>query len=318
MNRPPHELILHHYDASPFAEKVRLVLGLKGLSWRSVIVPMVLPKPDLMPLTGGNRRTPVLQTGADVYCGTSLIASELERRFPEPTVYPGGRRGLAEILSLWADQLLFAPSSSYAIRDPAHFPPAFHRDRAAMRGHVPADPVRLAAEAPHHLEQLQLQLGHVEQALAHGQAYLLGQDPSIADFAAYARLWWAQLFGGDRGELASLPRVRAWRDRIAAIGHGERRELTPTEALERARAADPELSAAPAVPATVRPGDRIAMAIERHGPDPVEGEVVAVTPEAVALRREDPARRRHCRPPAAPGLRRAPARATPRTSPLSY
>ena len=32
------ELILHHYEGSPFSEKVRLVLGLKGLAWRSVIV----------------------------------------------------------------------------------------------------------------------------------------------------------------------------------------------------------------------------------------------------------------------------------------
>ena len=128
------DFILHHYDPSPFSEKIRLVLGLKQLTWRSVIVPMVLPKPDLMPLTGGNRRTPVLQIGADIYCGTSLIASELERRFPEPTIYPGQSRGVCEMLSLWADQLLFVPSSNYAIRDATHFPESFYRDRAAMRG----------------------------------------------------------------------------------------------------------------------------------------------------------------------------------------
>ena len=78
------ELILHHYDISPYAEKIRLCFGLKGLAWRSVIVPMVLPKPDLMPLTGGFRRTPVLQIGADIYCDTLRIAMELDRRCPEP------------------------------------------------------------------------------------------------------------------------------------------------------------------------------------------------------------------------------------------
>lgn len=30
------DLILHHYPMSPFAEKVRLILGCKGLAWRSV------------------------------------------------------------------------------------------------------------------------------------------------------------------------------------------------------------------------------------------------------------------------------------------
>jgi glutathione S-transferase-like protein len=62
------DLILHHYDEAPFAEKVRLVFGIKNLSWRSVIQPAAMPKPDLMPLTGGCRRTPVLQIGADIYC----------------------------------------------------------------------------------------------------------------------------------------------------------------------------------------------------------------------------------------------------------
>ena len=29
-------IILHHYDASPYTEKVRLGLGLKGLAWASI------------------------------------------------------------------------------------------------------------------------------------------------------------------------------------------------------------------------------------------------------------------------------------------
>ena len=64
-----HDLILHHYTMSPFAEKVRLMLGYKGLAWRSVHIPSVMPKPDVVALTGGYRKTPVLQVGADVYCG---------------------------------------------------------------------------------------------------------------------------------------------------------------------------------------------------------------------------------------------------------
>ena len=67
------ELILHHYPTSPFAEKIRLVLGYKQLSWKSVIIPMMMPKPDVVSLTGGYRRTPILQIGADVYCDSALI-----------------------------------------------------------------------------------------------------------------------------------------------------------------------------------------------------------------------------------------------------
>jgi glutathione S-transferase len=283
-----HELILHHYDPSPFSEKVRLVLGLKRLAWRSVIVPMVLPKPDLMPLTGGNRRTPVLQIGADVYCGTNLIAAELERRFLEPTIYPGSSRGLCAMLALWADQILFLPSSRYAIRDSNHFPPSFYEDRAAMRGHATVSDERLRAEAPDHLEQLQLQLAYVEQTLADmRRPFLLGGQPSLADFSVYARVWWAQLFSGDQGELAALPQVATWARRIAAIGHGTRHEMAPQEALAVAAAAEPESLGSATAEARMRIGQQVSMATEGFGPDPVEGEIVAITEETVVLRRHD-------------------------------
>ena len=60
------ELILHHYPGSPFSEKVRVVLGMKGMRWRSVMVPSLLPKPDVVALTGGYRRSPFMQIGADI------------------------------------------------------------------------------------------------------------------------------------------------------------------------------------------------------------------------------------------------------------
>ena len=52
-----------------------------------------MPKPDLMPLTGGYRKTPVLQIGADIYCDTQLIMLELERRAPRAAApaRPAGR-----------------------------------------------------------------------------------------------------------------------------------------------------------------------------------------------------------------------------------
>jgi glutathione S-transferase len=281
-------LILHHYDPSPFSEKVRLVLGLKGLTWRSVIVPMVLPKPDLMPLTGGNRRTPVLQIGADIFCDTSLIAEELERRFPEPTIYPHDTRGLCRLLALWADNVLFLPSSRYAIRDATAFPHSFHEDRAAMRGHAPVDTARLGAEAPHHLAQLHLQLSFVEQMLLDGRPFLLGGAASLADFAAYARVWWAQLSQGDQGELEPLPSVAAWVQRVADIGSGRRTEMAAAEALNIAQRTQPEPHAPSTAEPSMQPGQWVSVANEGFGPDPVIGEVVAVTLDRIAIRRNDP------------------------------
>ena len=80
-----HELVLHHYDGSPFGEKVRLMLGYKGLAWRSVRVPVIMPKPDVLALTGGYRRTPFMQIGADVYCDTALMCRVIDALQGKPS-----------------------------------------------------------------------------------------------------------------------------------------------------------------------------------------------------------------------------------------
>ena len=54
------DIILHHYDMSPYSEKVRTGLGLKRLAWASVEMPVIMPKPNLTALTGApalERRT---------------------------------------------------------------------------------------------------------------------------------------------------------------------------------------------------------------------------------------------------------------------
>src|SRR5438270_16915 len=89
------DIILHHYDTSPYSEKVRLGFGLKGLAWASAELPQIMPKPNLTALTGGYRKTPVLQIGADIYCDSQLIMRELERRYPTPSFYPAAGVGLA-------------------------------------------------------------------------------------------------------------------------------------------------------------------------------------------------------------------------------
>src|SRR5476649_1349392 len=105
-------IILHHFEQSPFSEKVRIVFGLKNIAWTSVRISRIMPRPDLMPLTGGYRRTPVMQIGADIYCDTQCIIRELERRFPEPTLFPKGyegstNEGLAWATAMWTDRSFF-------------------------------------------------------------------------------------------------------------------------------------------------------------------------------------------------------------------
>src|SRR3984893_10552556 len=103
----PNQIILHHFDQSPFSEKIRIVFGFKQLAWKSVRISRIMPRPDLMPLTGGYRRTPTMQIGADIYCDTQIIIRELEGRFSNPTLFPAGHAGVPWALGMWSDRSFF-------------------------------------------------------------------------------------------------------------------------------------------------------------------------------------------------------------------
>lgn len=289
-------LILHHYDISPFAEKIRLVFGFKSLAWQSVIQPMVLPKPDLVSLTGGYRRIPVLQIGADLICDTNLIASTLERLHPFPTLYPEGKRAETDLWCSWAERVLMWPTARYVTgMNDDRLGPSFHADRAAMRGHAAASPAEIAASLPHHRSQCLIMLRWLDDLLADGRPHLLGHECGLADFAVYQRIWWLHAFGGRATDvLEGLTHLTGWAERVAAVGHGARSELDPREARRIAACASPDLrfrdGAAAASPAL---GERIRIGTEGHAPDSVSGIVVASTAEAIsiALRDEDGAQR---------------------------
>lgn len=125
-------IILHHFDALPFGEKIRLIFGLKSLSWKSVDAELIMPKPKLTASTGGYRTTPVMQIGSDIYCDSRLIAEELEARYPSPSIFPGGSKGLCMALSTGSDTDFHIASSGLTIgikKD--QFPPEFMADRKA-------------------------------------------------------------------------------------------------------------------------------------------------------------------------------------------
>jgi glutathione S-transferase len=177
-------IILHHFDRSPFSEKVRVVLGHKGLSWKSVRIPQIMPKPDLMPLTGGYRRTPVMQIGADVFCDTQIIIREIERRFPSPTLFPPGAAGASWGLSSWTDRAFFqnAVNLVFGTLGPK-VPQAFVEDRSQLRG-AKFDLDKMRAAIPQMRDQLRAQLGWIEAQLGDGRKWLLGEF-SLADVSAY-------------------------------------------------------------------------------------------------------------------------------------
>ena len=157
--------ILHHFEASPFSEKIRVIFGFKQIAWQSSLIPRIMPKPDLMPLTGGYRRTPVMQIGADVYCDTAIIMRELERRFPAPTLFPGGNAGLPWIVGQWTDRAFFLSTVNLVFGSLGDkVPQEFIEDRTRLRG-APFDVKAMTAGLPHHRAQVRAHLGFIEAQL---------------------------------------------------------------------------------------------------------------------------------------------------------
>ena len=288
------QLVLHHYPVSPFAEKIRLILGYKQLPWTSVIIPNIMPKPDVVALTGGYRRTPFLQIGADIYCDTALICDVLEQLAPNPTLYPEACKGEARIVAQWADSLLFPVAMAY------NFQPAgvaqvfadaspeqiksFVQDRAAMRGGAPRMPgPDASAMYKSYLRRLANMLDD--------RPYLLGEQPSVADFSVYHPLWFTvNKTPVMAGILDATPNVRTWIERMAKLGHGTSQEMSSTQALALSQASTP--AALPKEPFQdehgIALGSEVVVVAESFGLEPTQGTLLAATRTRYVLRRADP------------------------------
>jgi len=287
------ELILHHYPNSPFAEKIRLILGHKKLPWKSVFIPMIMPKPNLTALTGGYRKTPVLQIGADIYCDTSLICDVLEHLAPAPTLYPQAVNGAARIVTQWADGSLFTAAMAYNFQPagvaqvfagaPAEGVQAFVADRAAMRGGAPRMASSdAAATYKSYLRRLANML--------HGQDYLFGTQPCVADFAAYHPLWFTQeRTPALAGIFDATPEVKDWMGRMKAIGHGTVGICSAEEALQTARRGTPAALQGDVFQDEhgIALGSQVVVAADTFGLEPTEGELIAATRTRYTLRRTD-------------------------------
>ena len=277
------ELILHHYDMSPYAEKVRLMMGLKSLSWRSVQIPIVMPKPDLTELTGGYRRTPTLQIGADIYCDTKMCALALERFQPEPSLFPGDPATVWGV-SRWAETS-FMMAVGVFLGSGGLFNDEFIEDRKLMAPDVDFSKAKLIVPAK--LMQLRSNLDRLEQQLSDGRPYLLGETLSLADLSAYHAHRFIEVNKDTALLVAPLENMKAWLDRIAALGHGERSELDAKDAIAIARDATPESARESApLPDGLAIGDSVVVMPEEPGSGTVPGELVASELHEFAIRRQ--------------------------------
>ena len=280
------DLILHQYAMSPYSKKVISIFAFKNLAWHAVEQPVIAPKPDLTPLTGGYRKIPVLQIGAHIYCDTKLMIREIEKRHPETALTPTELLGATELIADWADYRLFSHAAGPSIFEIGNLVPKdFLADRAAMQR-----PEVLAAALPvdHVKAQFVLDLQMINRQLE-GTPFMLGERFTLADAATFHVLNFACNAPSLAEEVNKHTAIANWLQAIRDMGEGQRSDMEPAEALNIARDATPDYTPpADAIADEALPvGQVIAIKPNDYGQEETVGEIAWATAEALAVKRSD-------------------------------
>ncbi len=282
--------ILHHYDGSPFSEKLRLMLGCKGLPWTSVKIPVIMPKPDVVALTGGYRKTPIAQIGADVYCDPALISPLIDRLAPEPPLYPA-HAPLSPLLAQWADSTLFWTVIPYTMQPAglaaifAGVQPEVMKAFAADRAPFTAGLRRqTAADAAANLAGY---LAPLDAQLAAGGPFLFGAAPTIADFSVAHCLWYVRRAEPLAGIITRHTALTQWHDRMLAFGHGRSEPMRSADAVALAAGTTEHASTSVEPGLGFAAGDAVTVTPTDYGCDPSAGLLVGLSADEVVIRRTD-------------------------------
>ncbi|MGC1494739.1 MAG: glutathione S-transferase family protein [Sulfitobacter sp.] len=295
MSDPASEIIFHAYPQSPVAEKVRVAFGIKGLAWRSVEIPRLPPKPMLTALTGGYRRTPVMQIGADIYCDSQCIIRELDRRFPSPSLMPTADHGLMWCLSRWTDGTLFDQTVRHVLGSAGD---ALDKDFAADRGRLylgedwAAGLKKAHADLPHLVSQMRAPLSWLDAQLADGRAFLLGEAPAAIDAQFYHVVWFLRGRWSDGPSfLSEFENLVQWEKNVTAIGHGTSSLMEGQDAITRAKGLNPTAptGVAPYEPQGLEVGQPVTISPDVNGGEqPVAGTLRYADAETVVIERSAP------------------------------
>ncbi len=285
-------MLLHHYPNSPFAEKLRALFGFKQIAWTSVVQPMMMPKPDMQALTGGYRRIPILQIGADVYCDTALIAKVIEKHHPTLPAQSAAVQAQAEVIAQWADSTLFTTAMAFNFspkgaewffKDTApEQAKAFADDRKAMRaGAARMAPSEAAPAYATYLKRISAMLGD--------KPFLFGDTPTIADFSCYHPLWFTWRVPPLADVFTATPNLGPWIERMIAFGkHPAVNNISPSQALMVAKENQPiNLSDRPIVDYLGFPtGAQVSVTAESFGLEVTSGRLVHSDADTFTLARE--------------------------------
>jgi len=288
------QLILHQYAASPFSEKVRCLLGYKQQDYHMVEIPVIMPKPDLMALTGGYRKTPVLQIGADIFCDTAAICRIIDHLFSDNSIYPESEDALLTAAAHWTDTFLFKLAVAVAFQPKAvanselfsdqEAAAAFMADRAALSEGSNELSLDLRIAQSHwslYMRRLDNQL-----KAAH---FIGGDQPNIVDFSTYHCCWFVYNNDSLKSELDQFKALAEWMVRMASFGQGNSEFMTGEDAVRVARDSvvapgSEDTYLAEGEPA---PGDTVDIMPIDYGFQPTRGELMGSSIDEFVLKRVD-------------------------------
>tara|TARA_B110000879_G_scaffold173658_1_gene225907 strand:- start:295 stop:1116 length:822 start_codon:yes stop_codon:yes gene_type:complete len=254
---------------------------------------MIMPRPDTIPLTGGYRKTPVMQIGADVYCDTSIICRVIDEIYPENTIYPEEHLAMINTVAHWTDTFLFKVCVAIAFQPKAAATNPLFQDESAMSAFMAdrADFSKGSSELgmpfetaePHfigHLNQL-------DQQLFAGGPFLFGDKPSIADFSTFHNVWFIYTREALRDYFAPFEHLVAWYERMVSFGHGNAEMILGKEALDQASASEPEEMMDAAFLDNFQAGQSVSVMPIDYGFQPVIGELLVAGMDEVAVARNN-------------------------------
>ena len=218
-------LILHQYDISPFSQKAQKMMGLKGLSWQSIEMPLIAPKPDVEALTGGYRGTPILQRGADIFVDNWMIARALDHY--DPSLPCLNNQGVLQAAGSYAwSERFFTPLLQTAF---ATYKDQWDDDFRADRQQVfpDVDFNTLAVVDPERRSQVRAFVSAIAAQLISGNAFLNGEHPDGWDVHVWGMCWMIHSALPDLVPVVNaFPAVANWYQQMCDLGVGERADAT--------------------------------------------------------------------------------------------
>ncbi|MGG6237436.1 glutathione S-transferase family protein [Nodosilinea sp. AN01ver1] len=251
-------LELYQFEASCFAEKIRLILDYKQVPYRKVEVTPGVGQVEVFQMSG-QRQVPVLKDGELVIPDSTAIALHLEKAYPDRPLIPTDpkQKGLCLALESWADEAIvpkarivmvgaFKQHPNFRTALLPSFTPGPLRD---LVGALPGDILNLVGTGvgfgPGDIKVATAGLRQDLEALVlmlQNSPYLLGDQPSLADFAVAAATMYLKfpsaqyvdLPNGISGRgvpgLVDVPEFQAffeWRDRLYSEFRAARTNVPP-------------------------------------------------------------------------------------------